>query len=131
VCVFQPDPANFGNATFGATATGGDVLEGAFDVDWPCLEVWNATTDEPVALEVTLLSTPTGLELDRIVTLAGSTPDVVSYENGETSATLHLDAQRGGNFWFKLKYADTPPSGGEGCTPGYWRQPHHFDSWTG
>lgn len=19
--------------------------------------------------------------------------------------------------------------GGEGCTPGYWRQPHHFDSW--
>ena len=23
----------------------------------------------------------------------------------------------------------TPPSGGEGCTPGYWKQPHHFDSW--
>jgi uncharacterized repeat protein (TIGR01451 family) len=23
------------------------------------------------------------------------------------------------------------PVGGEGCTPGYWRQPHHFDSWTG
>lgn len=20
--------------------------------------------------------------------------------------------------------------GGQGCTPGYWRQPHHFDSWT-
>lgn len=30
--------------------------------------------------------------------------------------------------------APTPtpkPAGGEGCTPGYWRQPHHFDSWTG
>ncbi len=26
-----------------------------------------------------------------------------------------------------------PPDngGGEGCTPGYWKQPHHFDSWTG
>lgn len=24
-----------------------------------------------------------------------------------------------------------PPAGGEGCTPGYWRQPHHFDSWVG
>ncbi|MDH3224417.1 MAG: hypothetical protein OEO23_11935, partial [Gemmatimonadota bacterium] len=24
-----------------------------------------------------------------------------------------------------------PPGGGEGCTPGYWKQPHHFDSWTG
>ena len=22
-----------------------------------------------------------------------------------------------------------PPPGGEGCTPGYWKQPHHFDSW--
>ena len=22
-----------------------------------------------------------------------------------------------------------PPKGGEGCTPGYWKQPHHFDSW--
>jgi len=21
--------------------------------------------------------------------------------------------------------------GGEGCTPGYWKQPHHFDSWVG
>jgi len=23
----------------------------------------------------------------------------------------------------------TPPAGGEGCTPGYWKQSHHFDSW--
>lgn len=22
------------------------------------------------------------------------------------------------------------PGGGEGCTPGYWRQPHHFFAWT-
>ncbi|MEX2205020.1 MAG: hypothetical protein WEF50_02195 [Myxococcota bacterium] len=22
------------------------------------------------------------------------------------------------------------PQGGEGCTPGYWKQSHHFDSWT-
>ena len=25
---------------------------------------------------------------------------------------------------------ETPPAGGQGCTPGYWRQEHHFDSWT-
>ncbi len=24
-----------------------------------------------------------------------------------------------------------PPAGGEGCTPGYWKQEHHFDSWVG
>lgn len=23
-----------------------------------------------------------------------------------------------------------PPGGGEGCTPGYWGRPQHFDSWT-
>lgn len=22
-----------------------------------------------------------------------------------------------------------PPGGGQGCTPGYWKQSHHFDSW--
>ena len=22
------------------------------------------------------------------------------------------------------------PGGGEGCTPGYWKQPHHFFAWT-
>jgi hypothetical protein len=26
---------------------------------------------------------------------------------------------------------EAPPDGGEGCTPGYWKQPHHFDSWVG
>lgn len=25
---------------------------------------------------------------------------------------------------------ETPPPAGQGCTPGYWRQDHHFDSWT-
>lgn len=24
-----------------------------------------------------------------------------------------------------------PPPGGQGCTPGYWKQEHHFDSWVG
>lgn len=24
-----------------------------------------------------------------------------------------------------------PPPGDEGCTPGYWKQAHHFDSWAG
>jgi hypothetical protein len=24
-----------------------------------------------------------------------------------------------------------PDRGGEGCTPGYWRQSHHYDSWVG
>jgi uncharacterized repeat protein (TIGR01451 family) len=27
--------------------------------------------------------------------------------------------------------AITPPQAGEGCTPGYWKQDQHFDSWVG
>jgi len=26
-------------------------------------------------------------------------------------------------------YCPPPPAGGEGCTPGYWKQSQHFDSW--
>jgi hypothetical protein len=26
---------------------------------------------------------------------------------------------------------EPPAGGGEGCTPGYWKQRHHFDSWAG
>jgi hypothetical protein len=26
---------------------------------------------------------------------------------------------------------EEPPAGGEGCTPGYWKQAQHFDSWVG
>ena len=25
---------------------------------------------------------------------------------------------------------ECPQGGGQGCTPGYWKQPHHFDDWT-
>lgn len=33
------------------------------------------------------------------------------------------------NGSFAMLSPDDPPGGG-GCTPGYWRQPHHFDDWT-
>ncbi len=28
-------------------------------------------------------------------------------------------------------YTSPPPPGGEGCTPGYWKQPQHFGNWVG
>lgn len=31
----------------------------------------------------------------------------------------------------RLKAEVREPGGSEGCTPGYWRQPHHYDSWRG
>lgn len=32
---------------------------------------------------------------------------------------------------FDLELIPPPPGGGEGCTPGYWKQEQHFDSWVG
>ena len=37
-----------------------------------------------------------------------------------------------GNTGVTVTFTNTaapPPPAGEGCTPGYWKQPHHFDSW--
>ncbi len=34
----------------------------------------------------------------------------------------------GGDFVY-VPDLDCTPRGGEGCTPGYWKQRHHFDSW--
>ena len=38
----------------------------------------------------------------------------------------------GPRWWFYIEYTVEPcepPGGTEGCTPGYWRQKHHYDSW--
>ncbi|MCU0620501.1 MAG: hypothetical protein MUC69_03235 [Gemmatimonadales bacterium] len=46
-----------------------------------------------------------------------------------------IAVQPGGLYYsvlLKNVVTDTPPpSGGQGCTPGYWRQAHHYDSWVG
>jgi hypothetical protein len=33
------------------------------------------------------------------------------------------------NATIDFGYCDTPDGGAEGCTPGYWKQQQHFDSW--
>lgn len=40
------------------------------------------------------------------------------FDTGERSAT--------DNAW---GFCEEIPTGGEGCTPGYWKQDHHYDSW--
>jgi hypothetical protein len=37
----------------------------------------------------------------------------------------------GGPNGVLVEFYNSRPTGGEGCTPGYWKQPHHFDSWVG
>ena len=48
------------------------------------------------------------------------------------TVTVHTDNQaHSDQLRVITECALPPPPGGEGCTPGYWKQPHHFDSWQG
>ena len=58
--------------------------------------------------------------------------DVISEETGWGGP----NPGPGPRWWFYIEYTvkpcepPPPPDGPEGCTPGYWRQAHHYDSWT-
>ena len=45
-------------------------------------------------------------------------------------ATVYINRDMARTVTFTNDYtAPPPPPGGQGCTPGYWKQDHHFDSW--
>jgi hypothetical protein len=132
VCMFPPPGSTYLDhvtGTFSASATGGSVISGTFTLDQTpplCIEAWNATSSATVTVTASLLSLTSGYALDRIVTVSGDgTSQTIT---GASSASVVASDLTGGFIWFKLKFADTPGGGG-GCTPGYWKQPHHFDSW--
>lgn len=136
VCAFYPDGiADPGPSTFEATATGGDILDGSFELNGfappHCMEVWNDTDASLVDVTGTLLAAADGLVLERIVTLesVGGAEPTSETTTDSNSATVTVSDQIHGSIWFKFAPDDTPPGGGEGCTPGYWRQEHHYDSW--
>ena len=56
-----------------------------------------------------------------------------SYKLTTATVTEFVAGQLGGRRGVVAKYYNSaiPTGGGEGCTPGYWKQPQHFDSWTG
>lgn len=139
VCAFYTFPTpSFEPSTFSASATGGDVA-GSFTIaglgttqDPHCFEAWNATDASLVDFTASLVAPAEGLQLDRIVTMTSTlgTDPVATTITDETSATISVSDLVNGMVWFKFVAADEPPLGGQGCTPGYWRQEHHFDSWT-
>jgi hypothetical protein len=95
----------------------------------------------PTAIEVTaggtttvyndLLDSVDGMEWDtRILSV-----DIPAYADSLTVQALSVDNPGGesGNpasfDWIAAALSIPPVSGGQGCTPGYWKQDHHFDSW--
>ena len=51
---------------------------------------------------------------------------------GANSATVTVNAtSKIKVLFFNQDAPPPPPPGGEGCTPGFWKNPKHFDRWTG
>lgn len=134
VCAFwtYPPPTAFA-ATFSASASGGTVLSGNFTISNPplCVEVWNATGSTASNVAASLVSNAESWQLNRIVTSVGNLVDDATFTTitGQTSASVSVNDATGGYIWFKFEPKDVP-SGGQGCTPGYWKQSQHFGSWT-
>jgi hypothetical protein len=78
-------------------------------------------------LTITQTSGPAGTKLDNIVTTEQGNPDVTAAAPPPT-AVISINFYHGAvaSFWNSLI---PPPPGNQGCTPGYWKNAHHFDSW--
>ena len=112
----------------------------------------NINKDGP-ALFDSLVDDPAGVTNGDLITISGIDPTgnglIITvqgpnhyYEYIKAYVSINCDLKVGsyssGNTWVVFRVEDVgfgdgieicPPIGGEGCTPGYWKQPHHFDSW--
>jgi len=83
---------------------------------------------------VTETSAQSGYMFDRVdVTRVGV--GAGSYSQTTPSVTEFISGTNGGGLRGALAVyynvaEPPPPGGGEGCTPGYWKQSQHFHSWT-
>lgn len=151
-CAIFGDTEGVGTRLVASAPAGEDVLAGTFEVrPRPyCIEIWNATHDGDVPVTASFVDVDAGWELDFMLVATGDGVTQLSYDRyyGATTRTVTVNRAIGGIIWFKFKPVEPPPppppcevnceppppppppQGGQGCTPGYWRQAHHYDSWT-
>ena len=137
VCTDAGSPAGTYSFTHSASTT-----DGTFAVSSPfsvgaavCVDVWKddgaaGTSDPTTDVTITESSLPAGVQLDDITFSAGteSSGFITTSKNvAGSSATVTVNQFHGGVITFV--HSLIPVTGDEGCTPGYWRQDHHFDSW--
>jgi hypothetical protein len=95
-----------------------------------CATVWTGSEGT-----VTVNMTSAGQTVNRIRTfyLINGPADVDEQPPVDASVTATIAAGNGAVIWYKLDGEATPPPppppGSQGCTPGYWKQTQHFDSW--
>lgn len=107
-----------GPGTYVTPVTVTAVTFAALNVDTDCRQVWWAGgTSDPSYVTVTE-RVPAGTTLYRIAAFG----DVQAMT--DNSVTVRVDAYNGAMLAFKNMGT---PTGGEGCTPGYWR--NHLEDW--
>lgn len=99
---------------------------------------WQGNPDNPAffgadTVTVTELLTDMSITLDSIQ--VDSTHNFTKIRlgtfTGINSVTAIVTRSKGSILTFFNSTYEEPPTGGQGCTPGYWKQSQHFDSWNG
>jgi hypothetical protein len=82
-------------------------------------------------ITVTETTMPFGFQLNRVnITVVTEGPSTASRTESGPSVTELIKGGEGiQGVLAEFFNARRETAGGQGCTPGYWKQPHHFDSW--
>ena len=93
--------------------------------DWFCADVYISGALETVTVTETSVSGGTNPYTTVVQAAGNNTAPVIA----GTSVTGEVAGGRGFTAYFTN--TEVVPPGDQGCTPGYWKQEHHFDSWAG
>jgi hypothetical protein len=87
----------------------------------------------PADIQAAESNIPAGYQFDSLrVTVIGRNGASGSVTVGTTNGYSIVGANNDIGILLQFYNSQIPTTGGgEGCTPGYWKQPHHFDSWVG
>lgn len=134
VCKDASSPAGTYNFTVSQVGgRGGTLLAGpAFSLgSGECVDVWEALPDPPIPdtpavnVTVTELTPPAGIQFDSLV---GNSEAEGPFFTTGASWTVRVNYFHGAQYNY-FNSEEPPTGGGEGCTPGFWKAPQHFDSW--
>lgn len=136
LCKFGPAGTQ---ATFYLAATGGHLVAGpevtldAISDLSGCTVIWTPTDNSVVTVTATETGASEGMVIERIFTVGGLDGGQ-TFDNAGATASIRVDAYTGGYIKFENAPVVLPPPpplppASAGCTPGYWKQAQHFDSW--
>lgn len=135
LCKFGPAGTN---ATFSISATGGHLLLGnevtvnTIEEPSDCTPIWEPTDESTVTVTVTEIASTPGTVINQIMVFEGI-DGFMEFDKAGATAWVRVNPLYRGYINFKNIEGEIPPPppppATQGCTPGYWKQSQHFDSW--